>query len=148
MTRRTERACRERDQASVSVRPYWSPLPLCWAPRSEFSAATPAKSEGAQDSTGQNAIEVRPVEQKHLLAANLTNVPVQSPHFSVKPPNQVHLKGNQDKDFSTNQFKSNHSKDKDFAITNQFRSNHSKDKDLTITNHLKSNHLKSNQFKE
>lgn len=95
------------------------------------SATTPAESEGVQDSTGQNAIEVRPVEQRTLLAGNLTNV-IQSPRLSVKPPNQVHLKSNQDKDFSTNQFKSYHSKDKDFTISDQF----------------KSNHLKSNQFKE
>ncbi len=104
------------------------------------------------------------VEQKNLLAGNLPPVqPPPSPRLAVRPPNQVHLKSNQDKDFTTNQLKSsyiksnyiksNHPKDKDFPITNQLKgnylkSNHSKDKDFTTINQLKSNHLKSNQYKE
>ncbi len=127
------------------------------------SAATPAEPLGAQDSSGRHAVETTAVEQKNLLAGNVTNVPAQPPHMTIKPPSQVHLKSNQDKDFSTNQLKSNyiksnyiksnHSKDKDFLIVNQLKSNyinsnHSKDNDFLITNQFKSNHLKSNQFKE
>jgi hypothetical protein len=132
------------------------------------SAATPAEPLGAQDSSGRHAVETTAVEQKNLLAGNVTNVPAQPPHMAIKPPSQVHIKSNQDKDFSTNQLKSNyiksnyiksnyiksnHSKDKDFLIANQLKSNyiksnHSKDNDFPITNQLKSNHLKSNQFKE
>ncbi len=127
------------------------------------SAATPAEPLGAQDSSGRHAVETTAVEQKNLLAGNVTNVPAQPPHMAIKPPSQVHLKSNQDKDFSTNQLKSNyiksnyiksnHSKDKDFLIVNQLKSNyinsnHSKDNDFLITNQFKSNHLKSNQFKE
>ncbi len=137
------------------------------------SAATPAEPLGAQDSSGRHAVETTAVEQKNLLAGNVTNVPAQPPHMAIKPPSQVHIKSNQDKDFSTNQLKSNyiksnyiksnyiksnyiksnHSKDKDFLIANQLKSNyiksnHSKDNDFPITNQLKNNHLKSNQFKE
>ena len=71
------------------------------------SAATPAEPSGAQDSSGRHAIETTAVERKTLLAGNVTNVPAQPPHFAIKPPNQVHLKSNQDKGFTTNQLKSN-----------------------------------------
>ena len=106
------------------------------------SAATPAEPLGAQDSSGRHAVETTAVEQKNLLAGNVTNVPAQPPHMAIKPPSQVHIKSNQDKDFSTNQLKSNYIK------SNYIKSNHSKDNDFPITNQLKSNHLKSNQFKE
>ena len=74
------------------------------------SAATPAEPLGAQNSSGRHAVETTAVEQKNLLAGNVTNVPAQPPHMAIKPPSQVHIKSNQDKDFSTNQLKSNYIK--------------------------------------